>query len=98
MCDACGVESRTITRRGLVRRAGLTAGGAALSAAALRFGGGRSILAEEATHWTYEGEEGPEFWGELDPAFATCSGGTEQSPIDVVDFEGTDLTDLEFAY
>ena len=24
------------------------------------------------THWTYTGEEGPEHWAELDPAFKTC--------------------------
>lgn len=34
-------------------------------------------------HWTYEGEEGPENWGELDPTYATCSAGKSQSPIDV---------------
>jgi carbonic anhydrase len=98
MCDACGHDSRPITRRGLVRQAGLTAGGAALSVAALRFGGRASVRANEGPHWTYEGEEGPEHWGELDPSFASCSGGTQQSPIDVAQVEGSDLADLEFTY
>jgi carbonic anhydrase len=35
-----------------------------------------------AKHWTYSGEEGPEHWAELDPAYKTCSAGKEQSPID----------------
>ncbi len=34
-----------------------------------------------AKHWTYSGEEGPEHWAELDPAFQTCGAGQEQSPI-----------------
>jgi carbonic anhydrase len=32
-------------------------------------------------HWTYTGEDGPEHWAELDPAFKTCGAGREQSPI-----------------
>ena len=35
------------------------------------------------THWSYDGATGPAAWGELDPAFATCSTGTHQSPIDL---------------
>lgn len=64
-----------------------------------------SARADEATpeaghlpHWTYEGEEGPEHWGELDPAYATCSGGTHQSPIDVTGATEADLTNIEFDY
>jgi carbonic anhydrase len=34
-------------------------------------------------HWSYDGELGPERWGELDIGFATCSSGTQQSPIDI---------------
>jgi carbonic anhydrase len=36
-----------------------------------------------AVHWTYEGLEGPEHWGEIDAQFATCASGEEQSPIDI---------------
>ena len=41
--------------------------------------------AEEAheKHWTYEGEEGPEHWGELKPDYKTCTIGTQQSPINL---------------
>lgn len=83
-------------------------GGAALALAA---GGaaGVGILAstraQEATeeahhpaHWTYEGAEGPEHWGDLDPTYASCSGGTSQSPIDVAGPVGDDLANIEFDY
>jgi carbonic anhydrase len=36
-----------------------------------------------AGHWTYEGEEGPEHWGELSPDFEACLKGKTQSPIDI---------------
>ena len=37
----------------------------------------------DATHWTYEGEKGPQFWGKLDPDFSLCADGKSQSPIDI---------------
>lgn len=37
----------------------------------------------EATHWTYSGKEGPEFWGNISPKFTTCKSGKNQSPIDI---------------
>jgi carbonic anhydrase len=49
-------------------------------------------------YWAYEGEEGPEHWGELDPDFATCGTGTHQSPIDVSKSVEKDLTNLVFNY
>ena len=33
--------------------------------------------------WSYEGKDGPLNWGHLDPAYAACSKGHEQSPIDI---------------
>ncbi|MCC6436050.1 MAG: carbonic anhydrase family protein [Acidimicrobiales bacterium] len=36
-------------------------------------------------HWTYEGEEGPELWGELAEDWSLCSTGDEQSPIDITE-------------
>lgn len=36
-----------------------------------------------AAAWSYEGAEGPGEWGELNPAFQTCSTGKAQSPIDI---------------
>ncbi|MCC7252061.1 carbonic anhydrase [Hyphomicrobium sp.] len=34
-------------------------------------------------HWSYEGETGPERWGELTPEFKVCQLGLEQTPIDL---------------
>ena len=34
-------------------------------------------------HWTYEGKTGPEHWGDLNPDFAACTNGKEQSPINI---------------
>ena len=34
-------------------------------------------------HWSYEGETAPDRWGGLDPSFAVCDSGVQQSPIDL---------------
>lgn len=34
-------------------------------------------------HWTYDGEHGPDHWGELSPEWAKCSTGHSQTPIDI---------------
>ena len=34
-------------------------------------------------HWTYEGKEGPESWGKLNPEYTTCDVGRNQSPINI---------------
>ena len=39
--------------------------------------------AQWKTHWTYEGPTGAEHWGDLDPEYAACNVGKEQSPIDI---------------
>lgn len=49
-------------------------------------------------HWTYEGEEGPLHWGELDPSYAVCGTGQNQSPIDVTNSLEQDLTNISFHY
>ncbi|GGM23810.1 carbonic anhydrase [Paraliobacillus quinghaiensis] len=33
--------------------------------------------------WSYSGETGPNFWGDLDSAYQTCSKGANQSPINI---------------
>jgi len=38
---------------------------------------------KKSTHWSYAGHEGPENWAKLDPAFAACEEGRQQSPIDL---------------
>lgn len=49
-------------------------------------------------HWTYEGKEGPEHWGELDKSFSTCQLGHQQSPIDIQAPKPADLPAIQFAY
>jgi len=49
-------------------------------------------------HWTYEGEEGPEHWGEIDPAYAVCGTGTSQSPIDIASPSEKNLANISFHY
>ena len=34
-------------------------------------------------HWTHDGETGAGRWGELDPSFAVCAEGAQQSPVDL---------------
>jgi len=53
---------------------------------------------EHAAHWGYEGEGGPEHWGDLDPAFGTCSTGQMQSPINIESFAKISHQRLDFHY
>lgn len=51
--------------------------------------------------WGYAGKNGPRYWGDLSPEFATCKNGRNQSPIDLRDAKavGTQgLADLDIRY
>ncbi len=50
------------------------------------------------THWSYEGEKGPDNWGRLRPDYAACAYGRRQSPIDIRDGFRVDLEPIVFAY
>ena len=50
------------------------------------------------TPWSYEGPKGPDHWGDLDPEYAPCKDGHEQSPIDIRNPEKADLPPLRFEY
>ena len=54
--------------------------------------------ARPQAHWGYEGTHGPEHWGSLDPGFAVCSNGREQSPIDLTGAEPGALSEIAFDY
>jgi carbonic anhydrase len=41
-------------------------------------------IAAEGAHWSYEGDNGPVKWGDLDAANKVCAIGSQQSPIDIV--------------
>ncbi len=51
-----------------------------------------------AVSWGYGPHDGPARWATLDPAFATCDLGREQSPIDLTGGRRADLTPVEFDY
>ena len=54
--------------------------------------------AQWKTHWTYEGATGAEHWSELDPEYAACNSGKEQSPIDIRNAQKAELPALRFEY
>lgn len=104
MCDECANGAKPFDRRRALK---LGSGGLAVAAGlSLGYAGRGLVRAHDATppaehqhaHWTYEGEEGPEHWGDLDPTYTSCSGGTHQSPIDVAGANGGDIANIEFAY
>jgi carbonic anhydrase len=58
----------------------------------------RSVQAQWKTHWTYEGATGASHWGDLDPDYAACKTGREQSPVDIQATEKASLPALRFEY
>jgi carbonic anhydrase len=54
--------------------------------------------AQWKTRWSYEGATGAEHWGDLDPDYAACKVGKEQSPIDIRNAEKAQLPALRFEY
>lgn len=54
--------------------------------------------AQWKTPWSYEGERGVDHWSGLDPTFAACNEGKEQSPIDIRNAQTATLPTLRFEY
>jgi carbonic anhydrase len=52
----------------------------------------------EGAHWSYEGSNGPDKWGDLDAADRVCSAGSQQSPIDVGGTVKAQLSPLQIAW
>lgn len=42
-----------------------------------------TTAAAQTTSWGYSGETGPQHWAQLDPEYAACNAGTQQSPVDI---------------
>lgn len=59
-----------------------------------------AAAAETESSWSYEGETGPESWGDLSEEYATCGTGQSQSPIDIPTGEARsgDVSGLELGY
>lgn len=70
-----------LRRRFLTNAAALAA--CPLCAAAVS--GGARAAESHAPHWSYDGADGPEAWGRLDPSFSACASGERQSPVDLGD-------------
>lgn len=49
-------------------------------------------------HWSYDGQSGPEHWGELSPDFKVCQLGLEQTPIDLAGATTGDPGGIAFDY
>jgi carbonic anhydrase len=57
-----------------------------------------SSLAQWKTPWAYDGATGPDRWSELDPAYALCKAGREQSPIDIRSAQPSGAAAIRFDY
>jgi carbonic anhydrase len=57
-----------------------------------------AAAAQWKTPWEYEGPTGPDHWGDLDPDYAACETGREQSPIDIRGTVKANLPALRFEY
>jgi carbonic anhydrase len=51
-----------------------------------------------ASHWSYEGEGGPEHWGALQADFKVCQLGLEQTPIDLGNGIKGDVGSVDYDY
>jgi len=71
---------------------------AAASLSAALLGAAAARAQEHGAHWSYSGANGPNHWGAEDSAFATCSSGSRQSPIDIETAATSDLPSINFAY
>ena len=56
------------------------------------------LAADGLADWGYDGDTGPEHWGELSPEYATCGIGVNQSPVDIVATIPAELERLVFDY
>ena len=61
-------------------------------------GMGTDTGSHRPARWGYDADNGPGLWASLDPGFAACALGAEQSPVDLTGGRGADLPPLEFAY
>ncbi|MFZ0590810.1 MAG: carbonic anhydrase family protein [Bryobacteraceae bacterium] len=57
-----------------------------------------SSSAQWKTRWDYEGPRGADHWSELDPDYAVCNAGKEQSPVDIRDAQTAELPVIRFEY
>lgn len=56
-----------------------------------------ALVLADGQHWTYEGAEGPDHWGEMS-GYGLCSTGKNQSPVDLKGALTAKLAPLSFKY
>ena len=66
--------------------------------ACLLWGVGMVPAQGEENSWGYRGKSGPDHWHYVDPGFALCAEGKNQSPVNLTDFVEAELPPIEFAY
>jgi carbonic anhydrase len=88
---------RRMLMRGALACACCFKAGAAI-AAEVPASGGKEPGGKAATHWSYEGEGGPEKWGELQADFRMCQLGMEQTPIDLSNGIKGDVGSVDYDY
>ena len=52
--------------------------------------------ADHSVHWGYEDSDGPAVWDSMNPDWALCAEGVEQSPIDLTNAMRIELSPMEF--
>jgi len=80
---------------GIVAVSFIAVSGGALASGSGSASGGAS---GPKAHWGYSGKEGPTNWGNLSTAYALCSTGHQQSPIDIGHTQQAGLAPIEVSY
>jgi carbonic anhydrase len=60
--------------------------------------GGKPLPKAHAAHFGYQGEAGPEHWGDISEEWEACEVGKAQSPVDLSASKAADLPGLAFDY
>lgn len=88
----------SLARRSFLRMATFGCAYCLAKAAGADPGGGHEEAAHAKPHWSYEGETGPEHWGELSADFKSCQLGLEQTPIDLTSGVSAEVEGASFDY
>ena len=57
-----------------------------------------SVMAQATPpHWSYNGADGPDHWGD-EPGYAECKSGNRESPINIVAAQPAELAPIHFDY
>lgn len=88
-----------LSRRALLGACGRAAiGVAGLALVGCSGDGSDDSVGLETPPWGYSAGNGPERWAEFSPAYAACSAGAGQSPVDIAGYQVSDDPPPTFAY